>query len=58
MKNGGEDFERLNEGDLEYQDDDGREVYYDSDKHLYRYCDTDELIEDEDFWPQPYNPYI
>lgn len=58
VKNGGEDFESLLEGDLEWQDDDGREVYYDSDKSLYRYCDTDELIEDEDFWAQPYNPYI
>lgn len=44
-------------GDLEWQDEDGREVYYDSENHLYRYCDTDELIEDEDFWPQSYNPY-
>jgi len=42
---------------LEWQDDDEREVYYDSEKNLYRYCDTDELIDDEDFWPNQVNPY-
>ena len=57
VKNGGEDFESLEEGDIVWEDDDGREVYYDSEKFLYRYTDTDELIEDEDFYPNDVNPY-
>lgn len=57
VKNGGEDFESLEEGDIMWEDDDGREVYYDSEKSLYRYTDTDELIDDEDFWPNEVNPY-
>lgn len=57
VKNGGEDFESLEEGDIVWEDDDGREVYYDSEKHLYRYTDTDELIDDEDFYPNEFNPY-
>lgn len=44
-------------GELEWHDDEGREVYYDSEKELYRYTDTGELIEDEDFWPNQINPY-
>jgi hypothetical protein len=44
-------------GDLLWQDDDGNEVYYDSEIEGYKYCDTDEEIDDPDFWPQSYNPY-
>jgi len=44
-------------GDLEWTDEDGREVYYDGEIHKYKYCDTDEVIDDEDFWPQTHNPY-
>lgn len=44
-------------GELGWQDEDGREVYYDSEKNLYRYTDTNEVIEDEDFCPMEYNPY-
>lgn len=44
-------------GQVEWQDDDGREVYYDDAKGLYCYCDTDEVIDNEDFMPNSINPY-
>jgi hypothetical protein len=59
VKNGGEDFEDLMEGDLEWKDEDtDRLVTYDSELERYRYVDTNEVIDDEDFYPQEYNPFV
>jgi hypothetical protein len=56
--NGGEDFEDLMEGDLEWKDEDtDRLVTYDSELERYRYVDTNEVIDDEDFYPQEFNPF-
>ena len=57
--NGGEDFEDLMEGDLEWKDEDtDRLVTYDSELERYRYVDTNEVIDDEDFYPQEHNPFV
>ena len=59
VKNGGEDFEDLMEGDLEWIDSDtDRLVTFDSELERYRYVDTNEVIDDEDFYPQEHNPFI
>ena len=59
VKNGGEDFEDLIEGDLEWIDSDtDRLVTFDSGLERYRYVDTNEVIDDEDFYPQEHNPFI
>jgi hypothetical protein len=53
------DYEDLQEGDLEWIDDEtDRMVTYDSELERYRYVDTNEVIDDEDFYPQEHNPYI
>ena len=58
VKNGGDDYEDLQEGELEWIDDEtDRMVTYDSELERYRYVDTDEVIDDEDFYPQEHNPY-
>jgi hypothetical protein len=57
--NGGEDFEDLMEGDLEWKDEDtDRLVTYDSELERYRYVDTNEVIDDEDFYPMEHNPFV
>ena len=59
VKNGGEDFEDLMEGDLEWIDSEtDRLVTFDSGLERYRYVDTNEVIDDEDFYPQEHNPFI
>jgi hypothetical protein len=53
----GED-EDLCEGDLEYRDEDsGRLVEWNSDSDRWMYSDTKEIIDDEDFDAQQYNPF-
>ena len=47
------------DGDLEYKDEDtDRLVTYDSELERYRYVDTNEVIDDEDFSPIEHNPFI
>lgn len=44
--------------DLEWIDEEtDRLVKYDSKLERYRYIDNDEVIDDEDFYPQEYNPF-
>jgi hypothetical protein len=58
VKNGGDDYEDLQEGDLEWIDwETDRMVKYDKELDRYRYVDTDEVIDDEDFCPSEHNPY-
>ena len=45
------------EGDITLADDEGREVHYDSDLERYKYSDNDEVIDDEDFYPEHINQY-
>lgn len=45
------------EGDILLEDGEGREVYYDSDLERYKYSDNDEVIDDEDFYPEYINQY-
>ena len=46
------------EGDLEWRDEEtGRLVEYNSDKELWMYSDTKEVIDDEDFSPEQHNPF-
>ena len=49
--------EDLCEGDLEWIDEDGRKVEYDGEIERYRYSDTKEVIDDEDFYPEQHNPF-
>ncbi len=52
------DDEDLCEGDLEYRDEDsGRLVEWNSDSDRWMYSDTKEIIDDEDFDAQQYNPF-
>jgi hypothetical protein len=46
----GEDFEHYY-GDIQEEDENGEEVKYNSEKGLYEYAESGELIEDEDFIP-------
>ena len=46
----GEDFEHY-QGDIQQEDENGEEVKYNSEKGLYEYAESGELIEDEDFIP-------
>jgi hypothetical protein len=44
--------------DLEWIDEEtDRKVYYDGKLERYKYEDNDEVIDDEDFYPQEYNPF-
>lgn len=43
------------EGELTYADEDGKTVVYDSEKGLWKYEETGEFIEDEDFSPNAEN---
>mgnify|MGYP003342159804 CR=1 FL=1 len=46
------------EGELEYTDEDNKPVEYDSDAERWKYTETGEIIEDEDFYPIDVNPYL
>lgn len=53
------DDEDYVEGDLEWKDpENDRMVEYDSELERYRYIDTNEVIDDEDFYPNEHNPFI
>lgn len=49
--------EDLCEGDLEWIDEDGRRVQWNSDEDLWMYSDTKEIINNEDFYPEQHNPF-
>jgi hypothetical protein len=53
----GEDEDYV-DGDLEWVDEDGRKVEYDGESERYKYSDTNEVIDDEDFYPIEHNPFI
>ena len=44
--------------DLLWTDEEGRLVEYDGELNKYRYVDTNEVIDDEDFYPQEHNPFV
>jgi len=44
--------------DLLWGDEDGKLVEYDSELDRYRYVDTNEVIDDEDFYPEMINPFV
>ena len=46
------------EGELEYTDEDNKPVEYDSDAERWKYTETGEIIDDEDFYPIDVNPYL
>lgn len=46
------------EGELEYTDDNGKSVEYDSEAEKWKYTDNGEYITDEDFFPVDVNPYL
>jgi hypothetical protein len=48
----------LLESELEWQDEDGSPVEYDSEKERWKYTESGEIIDDEDFYPVEYNPYL
>jgi len=52
------DDEDYQDGDLEWKDEEtDRLVTYDSELERYRYVDTNEVIDDEDFYPMEHNPF-
>lgn len=52
------DEEDFIEGDLQNRDEEsGRLVEYNSEKELWMYSDTKEVIEDEDFYPEQFNQF-
>lgn len=46
------------ETQLEWQDDRGEPVEYDSEAERWKYSESGEIIDDEDFYPCEYNPYM
>jgi len=44
-------------GDLTYEDEDGRAMEYDEEAGMYKYSDTGEMVDDEDFCPNYVNPF-
>lgn len=46
------------ETQLEWQDDRGEPVEYDSEAERWKYTESGEIIDDEDFYPCEYNPYM
>jgi hypothetical protein len=47
----------LEMGYLYYTDEDGKRVEYNLKEHLWQYIDSQELITDEDFYPNDVNPF-
>lgn len=45
------------DGEAKTEDEDGREVEWDSELERYKYVDNGEIIDDEDFWPITVNPF-
>ena len=48
----------LEETELEWQDESGEPVEYDSEAQRWKYIESCEIIDDEDFYPIEYNPYM
>ena len=46
------------EGELQYTDENDEPVEYDSDAERWKYTETGEIIDDEDFYPLDVNPYL
>lgn len=44
-------------GEYIYEDEDNRPVEYNRNKRRWQYIDTQQIIEDEDFYPMAVNPY-
>jgi hypothetical protein len=49
---------QLEETELEWQDESGESVEYDSESERWKYIESGEIIDDEDFYPIEYNPYF
>ena len=45
------------DGEVILQDEDGLEVEWDSESERYKYVESGEIIDDEDFWPIEHNPF-
>lgn len=45
------------DGDVVMQDEEGLEVAWDSEANRYKYVESGDIIEDEDFWPLSHNPF-
>ncbi len=52
------EVQSFGESELEYQDQDGNDVDYDSEKERWYIVETKEIIDDEDFYPEMVNPFI
>jgi hypothetical protein len=46
------------ESELEWQHENGEPVEYDSEAERWKYIESGEIIDDEDFYPIEYNPYM
>lgn len=46
------------ETELEWQDERGEPVEYDSEAERWKYIESGEIIDDEDFYPIEFNPYM
>ena len=46
------------ETELEWQHENGEPVEYDSEAERWKYIESGEIIDDEDFYPIEYNPYM
>lgn len=45
------------DGDVILQDEEGLEVMWDSELDRYKYVESGDVIDDEDFWPIEHNPF-
>lgn len=45
------------DGDVVMQDEEGLEVMWDSEAERYKYVESGDIIDDEDFWPISHNPF-
>jgi len=52
------DMDEVIDGDIAFEDENGNEVKWDADIERYRINSTNEVIDDQDFYPIEVNPYI
>jgi hypothetical protein len=45
------------DGEVVLEDEDGLAVEWDSELDRYKYVESGEIIDDEDFWPIEHNPF-
>jgi hypothetical protein len=45
------------EGGVVLHDEEGLEVEWDTETDRYKYVESGEIIDDEDFWPIEHNPF-